>query len=157
MRRLLAAGALLLASACAGSLSPTARLQDDVANLIDRANVGDVPGVHDAAGVLASDVRTELGKGQITAGKARALLALVAAVENEAESLTTSPTPTAAPTTQAPSPTTSPTPSPTPSPTAKPTPSPTPVVVPTTVPPSATASATLGLGSSQTPAPSASG
>jgi len=115
-------GALVLAAGCSRGMSPAQQLQNDTATVLDKANAKNVDGVHNAAAVMKSDIRSLNARNMLGTSKAQELLKTLNAIEAEAEMLTAKPS---APPTPTDSPTPSPTASPTPSPTASPTPSPT--------------------------------
>ncbi len=134
-------GALVLAAGCSRGQSPAQQLQNDTATVLDKANAKDVDGVHNAAAVMKSDIRSLNARNMLGTSKAQELLKTLNAIEAEAETLTAKPSGPPTPTDSTDSPTPSPTASPTPSPTASPTPSPTasPTPSPTASPtPSAT-------------------
>ena len=164
----LLAGSLALTGCGSAELSPAAKLQDRLAAVVDAANSADLTRLRSAISDLRSTVRAELGAGQITAARARAILTALAAVERDAELVNpapvvvvttpppttpppTTPPPTTPPPTSAPPrtpPPTSPPPSPTPTAT---TPAPTPTaVLPTLVPPTGPAGG-KGPGTSKKP------
>ena len=140
----LVAASLVLASGCSAGLSPAEQLKDDTATVLDKANAGDVDGVHTSAAAMKSDIRSLSGQGKLSTTKARALLEVLNAIEANAESLRPVPTPAAPTASATASATPSPTPSATPSATASATPS---------APPSPTPSATASPTASPTPAP----
>lgn len=120
-------GALAMAAGCSSGLSPAGTIQNDTAAVLDKANAGDVEGVHAAAAAMKSDIRSLSGRGKLSTAKAADLVATLNAIEANADSLKVAPAPSAT--------SASPTDSPTPSPTATPSPSATPEPAPTTPPP----------------------